>query len=575
MRTFRVWAPRAGTVELVVDGRRVAMNLGDGGWWWCEVDAGPGADYTFSLDGGPAIPDPRSPWQPNGVDGPSRVVDHRAFPWTDAGWTGIDLRRAVIYELHVGTFSPAGTFDGVVERLDHLIDLGVDVIELMPVAQFSGERNWGYDGVDLYAPHESYGGPDGLFRLVDACHQLGLGVILDVVYNHVGPEGNHLARFGPYFTEFYRTAWGEAVNFDQAGSDGVRRFVVDNALMWLRDYHIDGLRIDAVHAIVDTSAIHILEELATEVDRLGHDLDRRCWLIAESDLNDPRVIAPRESGGFGIDAQWSDDFHHALHVVLTGERSGYYVDFVSMADMATACERAWVYETRYSQFRERTHGREHGGLPGWRFLAYLQNHDQVGNRATGDRLSASLSIERLRVAAALYLLSPFTPLIFQGEEWGATTPFQYFTSHVDHELGRAVAAGRRSEFAAFGWDPATVPDPQDPATYERSRLDWTEPPVEPHASLLAWYRACIALRRATPVLRDGRLDLVRAFADDHACTLVVLRGDVTIALNLGEAAATIELADRAGRVMLASPPDLAPVGSSLRLTPDSVVVLGA
>ena len=575
MTVFRVWAPRARvSVDVVVGDRRVAMTpTGERGWYTAEVaGAAAGDDYAFSLDGADPLPDPRSPWQPGGVHGPSRLVDHTAFPWTDTRWKGMHLPSAVLYELHVGTFSPPGTFEGVIGRLDHLVELGVDAVELMPVAQFSGPRGWGYDGVDLYAPHELYGGPDGLKRLVDACHARDLGVVLDVVYNHLGPEGNHLDRFGPYFTDFYATPWGSAVNFDRAGSDEVRRFVIDNALMWLRDYHVDGLRVDAVHAIVDTSACHILEQLTGEVDALARALGRPLSVIAESDLNDPRIVRPREAGGFGCDAQWSDDFHHALHTVLTGETGGYYADFGSLADLAAALEHAYVYQGRWSAHRERTHGRAPDGLPPWRFLAYAQNHDQVGNRATGDRLSANVGAGRLKVAAALALTSPFVPLLFQGEEWGARTPFQYFTSHEDPELGRAVSQGRRSEFAAFGWRPDEVPDPQDVETFERSRLHWDDLEVERHRDLFAWYRELIALRRCTSALADGGWPVVRF--DEHERWLVSERCGLAVAVNLAEGRRCVPVSDdRELRALLASAPDVTVARGAVELPPDSVAIL--
>jgi maltooligosyltrehalose trehalohydrolase len=537
MTSLRVWAPQAESVEVELDGRRrVAMTPGAGGWHEVEPQ---GTDYAFVVDGGPPRPDPRSPWQPAGVDGPSRVVDHAAFAWSDDEWRGVHLPSAVVYELHVGTFTPEGTFDGVVARLDHLVELGIDVVELMPVAEFSGDRGWGYDGVDLYAPHHAYGGPDGLKRLIDACHGRGLGVVLDVVYNHLGPAGNHLREFGPYFTDRYATPWGEAVNLDGWGSDEVRRFFIDNALMWLRDYHVDGLRIDAVHAIVDTSAVHLLEELGVQTERLAAATGRPRWLIAESDLNDPRLIWPREVGGYGLDAQWSDDFHHALHAVLTGERSGYYADFGTLAQLAAALRRAYVYAGEHSTFRNRRHGRPPGPVPGWRFLGYLQNHDQVGNRAQGERSSHLMSTERLRAGAALVLTAPFVPMLFQGEEWGATTPFLYFTDHRDPELARAVSEGRRREFASFGWSPDDVPDPQDPATFERSRLDWSERDRAPHAELLAWHRHLIALRRSRPELRDGRMDAVAVDVDEEAGAITVRRGRVTVAVALGEGGGSV------------------------------------
>src|ERR1700722_13382288 len=428
------------------------MQLGLRGWWVVATALPiPGADYAFVIDGAePPVPDPRSQSQPHGVHGRSRFVDHSAFPWTDSGWKAPALDSAIVYELHVGTFTAAATFDAAIDRLGYLKDLGVTHVELMPVAEFSGDRGWGYDGVDLFAPHHAYGGPDGLKRLVDACHARGLAVLIDVVYNHLGPSGNYLPRFGPYLTHRHSTPWGDAVNFDGRGSDEVRRLFCDNALMWLRDYHCDGLRIDAVHAIIDTSAIHFLEQLASEVAALERELGRRLVLIAESDLNDSRIVRARELGGYGIDAQWSDDFHHALHCVLTGERAGYYSDFGTIADLAKALRHAWVYDGRYSNHRGRPHGRSPAGLSGHHFLGYAQTHDQVGNRAKGERSSHLMSIARLKIGAAIVLCAPFIPMLFQGEEFGADTPFQYFTNHEEPELAKAVSEGRRKEFAAFG-----------------------------------------------------------------------------------------------------------------------------
>ncbi len=521
-----VWAPRAERVDLVVGDRRVAMDGPDErGWFRTEAEPAVGQSYGFSLDGGPARPDPRSRWQPDGVHGLSRMVDHDAFAWTDGGWRGRPLDgSSVIYELHVGTFSPEGTFDGAIARLDHLVDLGADVVELMPVNQFPGRWGWGYDGVDLFAPHAAYGGPGGLRRLVDAAHGKGLAVVIDVVYNHLGPAGNYLREFGPYFTDRYHTPWGEAVNFDGPGSDEVRAFVVDNARMWLRDYHADGLRLDAVHAILDTSATHILEELAVEVGGDG-------FLVAESDLNDPRVVRPRVVGGYGLDAQWSDDFHHALHTVVTGERSGYYADFGTVGQLAKALRHAFVHDGEYSAFRRRRHGRQPTGLPASKFLGYLQNHDQVGNRATGERSSMLVGPGLVKLSAALVLLGPFVPMLFQGEEWGASTPFLYFTDHEDAELGRLVSEGRRREFAAFGWSPEDVPDPQSPKTFEASRLDWDEVGDGVHRELLDWHRRLIALRRSEPPLSSGSFDGLDVRFDEDQRWLVLERGPFAIACN--------------------------------------------
>ena len=557
MHEFRVWAPRAQErveVVLVDDDRRVPMESEEHGWWTATVDgAGPGTDYLFALDGGEPRPDPRSMFQPRGIDGPSQVVDHSAFTWTDSAWRGIRLASAVIYELHVGTFSPDGTFDSAIERLDHLVGLGINAVELLPVVEFSGDRGWGYDGVDLFAPHHAYGGPDGLKRLVDACHDRGLAVILDVVYNHLGPAGNYLPVYGPYFTDKYGTPWGDAVNFDGAGSDEVRAFVLDNVEMWLRDYHVDGLRLDAVHAIHDESAKHLLEEMSEHVDSLEAELGRELFLIAESDLNDPRFINPRDIGGYGMDAQWSDELHHALHVVLTGERNGYYADFGTYEQLARGFERSFVYAGEYSLHRDRRHGRAPlPGTPGWRFLAYIQNHDQIGNRAVGERITALVSPGRAKIAAALVLCSPFVPMLFQGEEWGASTPFQYFTDHPDPDLGKAVSEGRRSEFSYFGWDPEDVPDPQDEATFLRSKLDWSEPDRDPHRGFLQWHRDLIDLRRRVPALADGRLDRVWCRHDEAAEWFVLGRGDIAVVCNLAEREREIPLDRRVAEVLLAS-----------------------
>ena len=515
------------------------MESEGGGWFAIETDATAGDDYGFSLDGADALPDPRSPWQPNGPHELSRVVDHSAFGWTDGLWKGSPLAGAVIYELHIGTFTAEGTFDAAIERLPYLRDLGITAVELMPVAEFSGEHGWGYDGVDLFAPHHAYGGPDGLKRLVDACHAQGIAVIMDVVYNHLGPSGNYLSRFGPYFTQRYATPWGEAINFDGPGSAGVRAFFIENALMWLDDYHCDGLRLDAVHAILDSSALHILEEIAMNVERLSNHLGRDLFLIAESDLNDPRIIQRREAGGYGMDAQWSDDFHHALHACITGETNGYYADFGEIEHLATALQEAFVYGGRYSPFRDRVHGRAPVGISGSRFLGYIQNHDQIGNRARGDRLSAIVPPDLLKVAAALVFTAPFVPMLFQGEEWGASTPFLYFTDHPDVELGRAVSEGRKREFEAFGWDPASIPDPQDRETFLRSKLDWDETEREPHSDMLDWYRQLIALRRALPELTDGDLAAVEVVFDEQQRALVLQRGGVTVACNFSDDAVEV------------------------------------
>jgi maltooligosyltrehalose trehalohydrolase len=576
MGILKVWAPFARRVDVQIGGSRIEMEQDPGGWWRVDTRfAEHGVDYSFIPDGDNPLPDPRSPWQPRGVHGPSRILDHKRFPWTDGHWQPPPLSSAVIYELHVGAFSPEATFDGVLSRLDYLVDLGVTHVQLMPVSTFSGSRGWGYDGVDLFAPHEVYGGPEGLRRLVDGCHEKGLAVILDVVYNHLGPEGNYLERFGPYFTARHSSPWGKAVNFDGPDSDEVRRFFCDNAIMWLRDYHFDGLRMDAIHAIVDTSAVHILEQLAVEVEALEAEVGRRLTLIAESDLNDPRVVRAREAGGYGIDAQWSDDFHHALHAVLTGEREGYYRDFGSLAGLAKALTNVFVYDGQYSAYRRRSHGRPVETLNGHRFLGYIQNHDQVGNRARGERLSRLVDLGRLKIAAAMVFISPFIPLLFQGEEWGASTPFQYFTDHQDKELGKAVHRGRHEEFSAFGWKFEDIPDPQAPETFQRSRLNWEERDREVHRSILEWYRSLISLRRSTPSLLDGRLDRVDVDYDEDARWFRVIRGPVTMLCNLADGVRRVPIGrNRPNKILLSSDPMNRAETDYGELQPESVVILG-
>jgi maltooligosyltrehalose trehalohydrolase len=475
-------------------------------------NVGAGADYVIVTDDQRALPDPVSRWQPHGVHGASRVVDPNAFEWSDVFWRGVMMEELVIYELHVGTFTPEGTFAAIIPRLAELKSLGVTAIEIMPVAQFPGERNWGYDGVHLYAVQESYGGPAGLKDLVDAAHSAGLGVILDVVYNHVGPEGNYLETFGPYFTDRYRTAWGRAVNYDDAGSDDVRRFIVDNALYWITEFHIDGLRLDAVHGIYDFGARHILEELASAVRDQAAHLDRNVVVIGESDLNDPRLLRSTVEHGCGLDGQWSDDFHHAVHALVTGERAGYYADYGGAAVVADAMREPFVYEGQYSQSRNRRHGASSVGIPRCRFVVSIQNHDQVGNRAASDRLSTIIGPASRRLAAALLLLSPYVPMLFMGEEYGESNPFLYFVDHGDPALVDAVRRGRATEFAAFKWA-GEIADPADLATFERSKLDWPALGDASKDQTLALYRDLLALRRDEPMLRpDGS----RTSVDDGA-----------------------------------------------------------
>jgi maltooligosyltrehalose trehalohydrolase len=578
MNEFQVWAPNAQRVQAQLGGnlhemRPLSEQPPGGGWWSANVpEALAGMDYSFVIDGGDSLPDPRSPWQPHGVHGPSRLLDHSLFHWTDRGWQPPPLSSAIIYELHIGTCTPEGTFDGAIARLDHLANLGITHVEIMPVQEFPGDWGWGYDGVDLYAPHHAYGGPPALKRLVNACHSKGLAVLLDVVYNHLGPDGNYLARFGPYFSEKYKTPWGPAVNLDGPGSYEVRRFLCDNALMWLRDYHIDGLRIDAVHAIYDASATHFLEQLAAEVKALEAQTGRHFRLIAESDLNDPRVVTAREAGGCGVDAQWSDDFHHALHAALTGERAGYYSDFRGLADLAKAMEQTFVFDGRFSTYRQRIHGRRPQGLPASRFLAYLQTHDQVGNRPKGERSSQLMSAGRLKIGAALVFCSAFVPMLFQGEEFGASTPFQFFTQHQDQRLAQAVAAGRHDEMRQFGWKPYDIPDPQDPETFRRSKLDWSEITREPHATLLEWHRQLIVLRRAIPALTDGRLDSVAAQFDEERRWFALRHGPVAVLCNLAKVNQAMP-APFDGVVLLASGL-VRSRDAAYELAPDAVVILG-
>ena len=579
MTTFSVWAPAASQVEVEVAGQPYQMSqenaVPGSGWWSADVpDVVAGIDYGFRLDGGEVLPDPRSLRQPFGITGLSRSYDHSAFRWTDRSWRGGPLHGSVIYELHLGTFTAEGTFDAAIGRLDHLRDLGVQSVELMPVATFPGKYGWGYDGINLWSVHEPYGGPDGLKRFVDACHARGLAVLLDVVYNHVG-IGNRLGDFGPYFTEAHVTPWGPAVNLDQPGSDEVRAFLIGNALMWLRDYHLDGLRLDAVHALEDHRALHFLEELTTEVQALAARLNRELVLVAESDTNDPLMVTSREAGGQGLTAQWSDDFHHAVHAAITGERQGYYCDFGSLATLAKTYTKVFFHDGIWSAFRGRTHGRQVDvfRVPAHRFLGYLQDHDQIGNRAAGDRISATLPADLVRVGAGLVLTSPFTPMLFMGEEWGADTPWQYFTDHIEPWLAKAVAEGRKAEFTSHGWGEADVPDPQDKQAFLRSKLDWTQLDRDPNFGILAWYRELIALRRARPELTDPRLERVQADFDEDARWIMVRRGRLRIAANLGAQAVRLPLGQRGIGVLAASSPEVAIHQDTVAMPPAAFAVI--
>lgn len=500
---FRVWAPFASRVELVLVSPRqrvLEMEPRALGYYQAVVEeTGPGTRYLYRLDGKLERPDPASEYQPEGVHGPSEVVDH-TFSWGDEHWRGLDLHELILYELHVGVFSHKGTFDGVVKHLDELTQLGVNAIEIMPVAQFPGGRNWGYDGVYPFAVQNSYGGPQGLKKLVDACHRRGLAVILDVVYNHLGPEGNYLGDFAPYFTDRYRTPWGSAINFDGAGSDEVRRFFLEHALFFVTQFHLDGLRLDAIHGIMDFSARPFLQELTRRVHRRGRQLGRKVHVIAESDLNDVRAVTARHCGGLGFDAQWNDDFHHALHSLLTGEREGYYRDFGKLRHLARSFREGFVYSGQYSRYRARRHGSSSRDISPWRMVVFTQNHDQVGNRASGERLSALVDPESLKLAAAVVILSPFLPLLFMGEEYGETAPFLYFISHLDKDLVEAVRLGRKEEFSAFQWREPPA-DPHEEDTFFRSKLKRELKSHRQHRALFRFYQELIRLRKE--ILRSG------------------------------------------------------------------------
>ncbi|MDX3005981.1 malto-oligosyltrehalose trehalohydrolase [Kribbella solani] len=536
MHTFRVWVPQATTVDLVLRDGVLPMRSGADGWWERQVvEAHHGTDYAYSVDGSDPLPDPRSPWQPDGVHGFSRVFDSNRFEWSDDSWSGRDVRGAVFYELHLGTFTLEGTLDAAAEHLDYLAVLGMEVVSLLPVAAFPGVHGWGYDGVDLYAVHDPYGGPEALQRFVDRCHEAGLAVCLDVVYNHLGPSGNYLSSFGPYFTTKHSTPWGPAVNLDDTGSTEVRRWICDNALRWFRDFHLDALRLDAVHALVDDSPTHLLQQLSAETAALSAELGRPLGLVAESDLNDPRTVEPVSSGGMGMTAQWSDDFHHALHSLLTGEKFGYYVDFGDPAVFAKTLTRVFLHDGTYSTFRHKLWG--HPVDPhthrGGQFLAYTSNHDQIGNRALGDR--PALTPGQLAIGAALVLTSPYTPMLFMGEEWGASTPWRFFTDFDEPALADAVRTGRRREFAEFGWAADEIPDPQDPETWRSSVLDWSEPDEAPHHEILTWYRHLLTFRARMPELRDDRLESVGIDFDPAGAWLVVTRGSLRVVANLSAA----------------------------------------
>jgi maltooligosyltrehalose trehalohydrolase len=515
------------------------MEKREMGYWCVTLDhVTPGMQYYFQLDNELRRPDPASRWQPNGVHGPSAVVS-RDFTWTDDQWQGIELSDMILYELHTGTFTADGTFQGIIAKLDYLQSLGITAIEIMPIAQFPGHHNWGYDGVFPFAIHNEYGTTEELKQLVNAAHQQGIAVILDVVYNHLGPEGNYLPDFGPYFTDKYKLYWGQSVNYDGAWCDGVRNYFIQNALMWLDEFHMDGLRLDAVHAIFDCSGHHIMEELTEQVRMLEHRSQRRKILIAEFDLNNPRYITPVEKGGYGMDAQWVDEFHHALHAVLTGERIGYYEDFGGLDLLARSLQQSYVYTGQYSPHRKRYFGKEPRNTSYHQCIAFVQNHDQVGNRLLGDRLSTMLPVEALKLAAATLLLSPHVPLLFMGEEYGEKNPFQFFTSHTDEVLIAQLIEGRRKEFAHFNWE-GEVPDPQSEAVFNSCKLSWK---INEAPGLFNFYQYLIAFRKTRPALQNfRRYDAVRNIRIQNNLLLFERHGNedvLVVCLNFGKEAESL------------------------------------
>jgi maltooligosyltrehalose trehalohydrolase len=517
-----LWAPAAKEASLVpAAGDRIPLQSAEGGYWNAVSKAlKPGDLYRFSVDGKEPLPDPASLSQPEGVHGPSQVVDLSAYDWGDAGWRNHRQEDYLLYELHTGTFTPEGTFAGIETKLDHLVELGINAIEIMPVAQFPGDRNWGYDGVFPFAAQNSYGGPKALQHLVDACHSKGIAVVLDVVYNHLGPEGNYLGAYGPYFTDKYKTPWGNALNFDDAGCDAVRRYFIENALMWLRDFHIDALRLDAVHAIKDFSAVHLLRELREAVDELQTRTGRVHYLIVESDLNDNRFINAPEANGFGMHGQWIDEFHHALRVTATGERTGYYADFTGIEHLAKAYRDAYVYDGQYSPHRDRRFGRPATGNEGKQFVVFSQNHDQVGNRMLGERTSTLVSFEMQKLLAGAVLLSPYLPMLFMGEEWAEPAPFLYFVSHTDPDLAEAVRQGRRAEFAAFHAE-GEAPDPMALDTFTRSKLQWSLRETGTHSVMFSFYKELLSLRRSSAILRNPNRE--RLSVETQGADLLILR----------------------------------------------------
>ncbi len=549
---IEVWAPLAETIELLLekDGSKHPLVKDDFGYWQLRTAALQAGDrYAFVIDGEKERPDPCSLYQPESVHKYSEAVDTRRFTWTDGQWSNPPLDQYIIYEAHCGTFTAEGTFRAMEGRLAYLKDLGITAIEIMPVAQFPGRRNWGYDGVLPFAVQNSYGGPEEFSHFVDACHQHGIAVVLDVVYNHFGPEGNYFEDFGPYFTEKYSTPWGKAINFDDAWCDGVRHFFLENALMWFRDFHVDALRLDAVHAIKDFSALHWLRELKLRTNELMEVTGRQYHLIVELDLNDNRFINPLEKGGFGMDAQWVDEFHHALRVTAGQEKRGYYSDFNGIEHLAKSYKDAYVYDYLYSPHRLKTFGTKAEGNSGNQFIVFSQNHDQVGNRMLGERSSVLVSYEMQKLFLGAVLLSPFIPMLFMGEEYGEKNPFQYFVSHTDKELGEAVRKGRKQEFSAFH-DPGEVPDPMDEQTFRNSKLNWDLIEQPEHSRMLTYYKALISLRKEHPVLAKLDRDQIEVSADkdNNTLTLSRMKGDITVFafMNFSKTACPFQLPEMRG-----------------------------
>lgn len=583
-----LWAPMANAASLEIESAQtINLQSAEHGYWRISTDAiEPGDRYWFVLNDNKKLPDPASLSQPDGVHGPSQYIDLSDFKWSDYQWKNPPINDYIFYELHAGTFSPESNFDGVIKRLDHLLQLGVTAIEIMPVAQFPGERNWGYDGIFPFAVHNSYGGARGLQQLVNICHQKGLAVVLDAVYNHLGPEGNYLPEFGPYFTGKYKTPWGNAVNFDDAWCDGVRQYFIENVLMWFRDFHIDALRLDAVHAIKDLSPKHILKEIKENIDELMKETGKQYHLIVECDLNDPRYIDPLNKDGYGMDAQWTDEFHHALRVTAGQQRHGYYSDFNGITDLAKAYHDAYVYTGQFSEQRHKSFGVKPVN-PGEQFVVFSQNHDQVGNRMLGERTGTLVSFEMQKLMASAVMVSPFLPLLFMGEEWSAQSPFQYFVSHSDKDLIKAVQKGRRQEFKEFHAEGET-PDPQSEDTFNRSKLNWNELEKESHQAMFRYYQALISLRKSNAVLKSNDRKNIKVDFNEQDKTLVLHRWNkeqaVLCLMNFSDEHKTVLVKDsqkqwekaidssNAQWGGLVEEPELVMIGEDFIVQPESIII---